>query len=174
MIKKVFGIGLSKTGTTSLNAALEILGYKSIHYPPLDQLFSLLSSNDAATDTPVACCFKELLQIYPDAQFIYTQRDQDAWLQSARSEFAGRPVFEPWKREVRRRLYGSIEWDEGSFRAGYLRHHQHVQAVFAEKQQQLLSIDLVGGAGWQQICSFLNRSIPTRPFPHLNASGSRG
>ena len=31
--KKVFCIGLSKTGTTSLSKALEILGYRSIHTP---------------------------------------------------------------------------------------------------------------------------------------------
>ena len=31
----VFGIGLSKTGTTSLNDALEILGYAAFHLPPI-------------------------------------------------------------------------------------------------------------------------------------------
>lgn len=30
---KIFGIGLSKTGTTSLHYALEILGFKAIHFP---------------------------------------------------------------------------------------------------------------------------------------------
>lgn len=31
--QKVFGIGLSRTGTSSLNEALEFLGYRSIHFP---------------------------------------------------------------------------------------------------------------------------------------------
>lgn len=30
---KVFGIGLSRTGTSSLNEALKILGYNSVHFP---------------------------------------------------------------------------------------------------------------------------------------------
>jgi len=33
MNSKIFGIGLSRTGTTSLSAALEMLGFKSKHYP---------------------------------------------------------------------------------------------------------------------------------------------
>jgi len=32
-MSKVFGIGLSRTGTSSLNEALELLGYRSIHFP---------------------------------------------------------------------------------------------------------------------------------------------
>ena len=31
--QKVFGLGLSRTGTTSLGRALNILGIKTIHYP---------------------------------------------------------------------------------------------------------------------------------------------
>ena len=30
---KIFGVGLSKTGTTSLHYALEVLGYNAIHFP---------------------------------------------------------------------------------------------------------------------------------------------
>ena len=30
---KIFGIGLSKTGTSSLTEALEILGFSAVHYP---------------------------------------------------------------------------------------------------------------------------------------------
>ncbi|HEV8715109.1 MAG TPA: sulfotransferase [Candidatus Binatia bacterium] len=29
---KIFGLGLSRTGTTSLTEALEILGFSTIHY----------------------------------------------------------------------------------------------------------------------------------------------
>ena len=34
---KIFGIGLSRTGTSSLNEALKILGYNSIHFPIIMQ-----------------------------------------------------------------------------------------------------------------------------------------
>jgi Sulfotransferase domain len=79
---KVFGVGLSRTGTTSLHYALGFLGYRSIHFPPPHQLRELLNFYDAAVDTPVACVFKELAEAYPDARFVLTVRDMDSWLAS--------------------------------------------------------------------------------------------
>lgn len=35
MVNKIFGIGLSRTGTTSLYKALEQLGFNILHNPPL-------------------------------------------------------------------------------------------------------------------------------------------
>ena len=68
---KVFGIGLSKTGTTSLNEALGILGLKSKHYFfNLDQIEEL----DAATDLPIARAFRELDSYNTDAQSLYIRR----------------------------------------------------------------------------------------------------
>ncbi len=41
--QKVFGIGFSRTGTSSLNEALELLGYRSIHFPIIMQNTSALA-----------------------------------------------------------------------------------------------------------------------------------
>src|SRR5207237_3908 len=49
-VVKVFGIGLSRTGTTSLTRALELLGYRAKHYPTAESHFE---EYDALTDTPV-------------------------------------------------------------------------------------------------------------------------
>ena len=72
--QKIFGIGLSKTGTTSLTQALQILGYQALHYPrddrTLEQLLhadfrlDLFERFDALTDTtivPYYKCFDRLL-----------------------------------------------------------------------------------------------------------------
>ena len=48
---KIFGIGLSKTGTSSLSEALEILGYSTVHFP---STLSEIAYYDAATDSTVA------------------------------------------------------------------------------------------------------------------------
>ena len=48
---KIFGIGLSKTGTSSLSEALEILGYSTVHFP---RSLSEIAYYDAATDSTVA------------------------------------------------------------------------------------------------------------------------
>jgi sulfotransferase family protein len=77
----VWGIGLTRTGTTSLNRALELLGYRAVHYPTLSQL--LHEPLEAATDEPVAVTYKYLDFLYPDSKFILTDRDEDDWIRSA-------------------------------------------------------------------------------------------
>ena len=59
---KVFGLGLSKIGATSLAQALEILGYKIMDYPGVtrhiaEDLSSInleeIAANNALTDNPI-------------------------------------------------------------------------------------------------------------------------
>jgi hypothetical protein len=76
----VWGIGLTRTGTTSLNQALEILGYRSVHYPTLSQL--LHEPLEAATDEPVAVTYKYLDFLYPQSKFVLTEREEDDWIRS--------------------------------------------------------------------------------------------
>ena len=172
-VPKVFGIGLSKTGTTSLTRALGILGFRAIHYPPLSELLELLSEYDAATDTSVACSYSDLATRFPDSKFILTVRDEASWLRSAEGEFGRREVTLEWKREVRRRLYGSTEWDPARFLDGFRRHHRQVRAYFAREPRRLLELDIIGGAGWEPICGFLGCAIPDEPFPRENVTGPR-
>jgi len=111
--RKIFGIGLSRTGTTSLNAALELLGLRSIHYPAdprtraeiaralrsrADALrLSVLSECDALTDTPVCCVYQALAQSYPDSLFVLTTRNEDDWLRSCEAVL-GAPLPRHWRR----------------------------------------------------------------------------
>ena len=110
---KVFGIGLSKTGTTSLHAALEILGYRAGTFRHmrdlgLDHWFrgdfspNYLKDLDAVTDLPVATWFRELDIRYPGSKFILTVRPRDSWLQSIKRQFENNPDPEPgYRRDVR-------------------------------------------------------------------------
>jgi hypothetical protein len=77
----VWGIGLTRTGTTSLNRALQILGYAAVHYPTIHTL--LHEPLEAATDEPVAVTYKYLDFLYPGSKFIVTERDEDGWIASA-------------------------------------------------------------------------------------------
>jgi Sulfotransferase domain len=76
----VWGIGLTRTGTLSLNRALEILGYRAVHYPTLQTL--LHEPLQAATDEPVAVTYKYLDFMYPNSKFVLTERDEDDWIAS--------------------------------------------------------------------------------------------
>ncbi|KAL6054246.1 Sulfotransferase family protein [Balamuthia mandrillaris] len=107
-LPKVFGLGCSKTGTTSLNEALLLLGIRSDHYRG-DLVADLLLHNDTegpldvsvdvvhrfkdlegVTDFPVPYFFEELLHMYPDAKFILTVRDLDTWWPSLKAHYGRR------------------------------------------------------------------------------------
>jgi hypothetical protein len=86
----VFGIGLSRTGTGSLSSALNILGWKTIHFPSDSLTFQnlcygnfnlpILQSYNAITDTPAAAYFAQFDITFPGSKFILTVRDVDTWL----------------------------------------------------------------------------------------------
>ncbi len=44
--RKVFGLGLSKTGTSSLTDALNLLGIRSTHYPHDERTYDELRSGN--------------------------------------------------------------------------------------------------------------------------------
>src|SRR5215471_14847963 len=84
--EKVFGIGLSRTATTSLHAALGILGLRSFHWTigPEKRILRLEDAYfcDAITDINAAFCFETLARMFPRAKFIYTSRPLHAWERS--------------------------------------------------------------------------------------------
>jgi Sulfotransferase domain len=164
--QKIFGIGLSRTGTTSLHAALERLGFRSCHYPPLDRLLEIVESCDAVDDTSVACSFRELDALYPGSRFILTVRDIQSWLASTERFFAKDPhPVESWRQEVRLRIYGVLRWDREAFEAAYHRHFETVLAHFRNRRSALLIMDIAAGDGWDVLCPFLNVPTPDEVFP---------
>ena len=98
---KVFGIGLSRTGTTSLTVALNSAGYATYHaLPHLLQGAALARGSarvdrwwadayDAQTDIHAAVAFEELATAYPSAKFVYNTRDSAAWA-AAMARFMGK------------------------------------------------------------------------------------
>ena len=98
---KIIGAGLSKTGTTSLQKALELLGFSGIHYDQ-ERLNDILDGSnknpdfqryddvDFVTDLPSAHFFDELLAAYPESKVILTIRELESWWKS---------VDHHWKRK---------------------------------------------------------------------------
>jgi len=165
-MNKVFGIGLSRTGTSSLNEALRLLGLECEHYFfDLDRLTSL----DGGTDTPIARAWPALDRLYPGSRFVLTIRERAAWLDSCRRHFASLPAS-PRVHDLRMDLYGTPVFDEARFRAAWDRHLRAVACHFRRRPDDCLVLDLCGGEGWERLCPFLGREIPDLPFPNLNAS----
>jgi hypothetical protein len=178
----VFGVGLSKTGTTSLNDALAVLGYNAFHLPPICRAQNGQIVQDwpwwvykynALTDMTVALLFRELDQQFPNARFIYTPREMNGWLQSCARHFtpelaAARVAQgQSYLNDLCREFYGSEIFDPDSYRAAYLKFDREIRTHFHGRSDFLIC-DIVGGAGWDEICAFLNRPQPDLPFPKSN------
>jgi len=76
---KIFGIGLSRTGSTSLCHTMKLLGFTAIHYP---KSLQEIDEHAFSNDSPVSARFELLDQKYANAKFIYTKRDIDEWVVS--------------------------------------------------------------------------------------------
>src|SRR5690554_1808437 len=91
--EKVFVIGFQKTGTTSLETALKILGYR-VHggdknlmkFERSEDLKKYISGVmqtwDAVQDMPWPLFYRELYDLYPNAKFILTHRNPEKWINS--------------------------------------------------------------------------------------------
>jgi len=181
---KIFGIGLSKTGTTSLAQGLEVLGFKTKDNPGVTRYSAgdlasidadLLEEHDALTDTPIPSFYRQLDEAFPDAKFILTVRERDGWLKSCKKQFTER-LAEKQNDALRSLfvdLYGCVVYDEERFSNGYDRFVAGVQAYFEGRPGKLLIMDVVGGDGWEKLCPFLGKAIPDIPFPKANVTQIR-
>ena len=121
---KIFGIGLHRTGTSSLNEALNILGYRSIHtpldiYPDIDT--RIIDKYDAFTDNPIPLLYKQLDRLYPGAKFILTTRDLDSWIKSVKWLFTTGSIIFNWDKypivnNIHYDCYGVSFFDEQIFK----------------------------------------------------------
>lgn len=181
---KIFGIGLSKTGTTSLANALQILGYKTkdnmgvVKYATHDLSsvdLDVVEAFDALTDTPIPSFYRELDAKFPGSRFILTVRDSDEWLKSCKKQFTQR--FAEVQTDAHKRLfldlYGTDVFDEQRFASGYERFIAGVGDYFKDRPGDLLTINVAAGEGWDKLCRFLGRPVPNIPFPKANVTQVR-
>ena len=179
---RVFAIGLNKTGTTSLDAALRLLGYRTLHWggpearrgvrhamatgaPLLDRLEP---EPEAVSDLEeVTHNFELAARQYPGSRFVLTVRDLGEWLDSRRRHV---------ERNRRRRAEGTyrgrfLTIEPDAWAAEYRRHEARVHGYFAGRED-LLVLDVARERDpWARLCGFLGRDVPDAPFPHANRSG---
>jgi hypothetical protein len=182
MDPKVFGIGFHKTGTTSLRRALEMLGYRvtgpnGVHRKGMDTAMAmamardLLPKFDAFQDNPWANLFREMDTQAPGSRFVLTVRPEQDWLRSVVGHFGPRST--PMREWIYGPGLGSPIGNESLYMARYRRHNREVLEHFGRRSDDLLMMDITSGDGWDELCSFLGRPVPDRPFPHSNAASDR-
>jgi len=183
-IPKIFGIGLSKTGTSSLAHALEILGYRTKDYPGIvrytrGELSSIdlevIDSHDAITDTPIPSFYRELDARYPNSKFILTIREREGWLKSCKKQFTQQLAEKQndAHKNLFLDLYGTDVFDEQKFSRGYERFVGGALKFFENRPRDLLVFDISAGEGWEKLCAFLGKPIPDKPFPKANVTQIR-
>ena len=184
--EKVFGIGLSRTGTSSLTDALSRLGYHAIHWFNPHSLTLISQSDfclfDAFADIPASCQFEFLYHSFPNARFVYTTRPIPSWETSITHHYEmthgiSSPAelraprlahrFDFAAGRVESNLYSRFPtWSE-AYRSFDLR----VNRFFEDKPtSKLLKLGICSGEGWEKLCPFLEKPIPPDAFPNSNPS----
>lgn len=177
---KIFGIGLSKTGTTSLFTALFMLGFRSGTYRHmaklgLDRWFhgdfehDYFKDYDALTDIPLPALYTALDKVYPGSRFILTVREMDGWQDSCRRHWAkhGNRTELDFANLANLSTYGIYDYNETIFKHKYQTYKTAVLKYFEHRPNDLLVLDICGGDGWKKLCEFLHLPEPNEAFPHV-------
>jgi hypothetical protein len=189
MTLQVIGAGVGRTGTLSLKYALEqLLGEPCYHMVEAerrpDHLRSWLDAVNgerpdwpglfegfaATVDWPAAAFWPELIEYYPQALVILSQREEQQWWASLSETIlpaARKAPRTPW-----RRLMGTLFWkrfawqidDPEAMIAAYRAHNAAVQGSVPASRLLVWAPE----DGWAPLCHALACPVPDRPFPHAN------
>jgi len=192
---RVIGAGFGRTGTFSLKAALEQLGYGPCYH--MSELFrqpdraplweaaargepgdwdELLRGYAATVDWPGSAFYAELMEKYPDAPVILTLRDPESWYESVTNTIRRSPRPHPAGVDANpvSRANRSIIWQgifEGAFEdrgRTISLYKQHVDEVVDRVPRDRLLL-FQPAEGWEPLCRSLGVDVPVgRAFPHLN------
>ena len=180
---KVFGIGLNKTGTSSLKIALRRLGFNHcrrqgrLAHAYFEQdwptLFEVSDALESFEDWPWPLMYRELFERYGDsARFVLTTRKTpEIWVESLKKHAR----VTRSSGIIRKNVYGYRypHGVEAAHMAFYEKHNAEVRAFFAEHAPHLLlEVCWENGDGWAELCKFLDEPLRKTRFPHANREGS--
>jgi hypothetical protein len=192
---QVIGAGFGRTGTMSMQAALELLGYRCYHMKEITEApghlqawhefvsgrarmdwKTLFESYEATVDFPACVYYRELLQEFPDAKVILNVRDPEPWYQSFLTLQQTTDRFRVFRFVPRARrfltfvdlLLGKVfecPRDHDKCITVFNRHNQEVQDHVPRERLLVFRVQ----EGWEPLCKFLGCEVPEGiPFPHLN------
>jgi hypothetical protein len=192
---QVIGAGFGRTGTMSMQAALELLGYRCYHMKEITEApghlqawhefvsgrarmdwKTLFESYEATVDFPACVYYRELLQEFPDAKVILNVRDPERWYQSFLTLQETTDRFRVFRFVPRARrflnfvdlLLGKVfecPRDHDTCITVFNRHNQEVQEHVPRERLLVFRVQ----EGWGPLCKFLGCELPEGiPFPHLN------
>ena len=180
---KIVGIGLNKTGTSTLGAAGAAMGLSCKTWDPAlfrativkghrDALWATIDAFDLFNDFPYPLLYREIDARYPGAKFVLTRRaSPEAWLSSLKAH-AMRGAITTRTHKI---VYG---WQyphgrESAFLDYYERHNEEARRYFADRPADFLEICWEEEKDWTRFASFLGKPAPTAPLPRANARAAK-
>jgi len=193
MALEIIGAGFGRTGTYSLKAALERLGYAPCHHmsevitepeqvrlwtdvtngrPDFDRIFAGFR---AAVDFPVSAYWQDVLASNPDARVVLSYRDAEEWYGSFSQTILplildreawpenAKPWFEMIEKVIISKALGG-HTDRDGIVAAYRTNEAAVRDLEARGQALVFSVR----DGWGPLCRFLDVEVPQEPFPKTN------
>lgn len=180
--EKVFGIGLNKTGTTTLGRCGEILGFRHtgcdrkllqdvVQRNNFSEVERIVLKYDLFEDWPWPLIYRQLDQMFPGSKFILTVRkSEDAWLNSLK----GHSLKTSPIKHCRKLAYGFSypHKHEVEYLKFYRSHNTNAREYFNNRSKDFLELCWENGDGFERLCDFLNVDVPNCPLPHANRGGS--
>ena len=190
---KIINAGLGRTGTTSLKAALNKLGFSPVFHSTemitnpkdIDIWEGALQGKEVdwrsyfdkyqVLDWPAGLFYRDIINAHPDAKVLLTVRDPEEWAASMQGMLRQLMSFNlpiPHLRRVKRFMQASIldglfegKIEDTEFMVQFF--HKHVDEVKAFVPADRLLI-YQASDGWEPLCAFLGMDVPDEPYPSLN------
>lgn len=141
-----------------------------------DEVFDGFASQ---VDWPASCFWRELIEKYPDAKVILTDRDGDGWYRSISrtilpaTEKGRHEDPDPINRDASEVIYQLVL--EGIFKGQLSDRDAAINQLLAHRQDVIDTVPaerlLIFNAkmGWRPLCEFLGVAVPDTPFPQTNS-----
>jgi len=192
MTLKVVGAGLGRTGTHSLQLALQqLLGGPCYHMLEVmadpdvrvQQWMDAMDGNAdwdeimdgyvASVDWPAAAFWRDLADAYPDAPVLLSTRaNTDEWFKSFSSTILQVMLRDapngdsPMPLRMLDERFTPDWRNPDACKAAYEKHNAEVRATIPSDRL----IEWRPGDGWAPLCAGLHVEEPSDPFPHVNTT----
>jgi len=163
----VWVVGFPRCGGASVCRALRMLGWKSIHNP---RHWDQMEGYNAAGDVMITAHWRELFSMFPRSKFILNTRGLPEWLESLKRipGFWQSPYL--YDRYYRQKVYLTDSVDNtGALSLAFVKHEMDVQDTIPKDQLLVFPQPF----SWEPLCTFLDKPIPSKPFPWLNKKSNR-